>query len=80
MRAIVKTVVMASLLVKLKNPGCLEKIYLQAKRYSDSKVRETDIRNFIGAMTADTSKGVFVTTSSFDKSGIVKASSALSNA
>ena len=51
----------------------LEKIYIQAKRYNDHKVREKDIRNFIGAMSGDTSKGVFVTTSSFDKAAIKKA-------
>jgi restriction system protein len=51
----------------------LEKIYIQAKRYAENKVREKDIRNFIGAMSGDTSKGVFVTTSSFDKSAIQKA-------
>ena len=45
----------------------LEKIYIQAKRYNDNKVREKDIRNFIGAMSGDTSKGIFVTTSSFDE-------------
>jgi restriction system protein len=51
----------------------LEKIYIQAKRYTDNKVREKDIRNFIGAMSGDTSKGVFVTTSSFDQSAVKKA-------
>ncbi len=51
----------------------LEKIYIQAKRYNENKVRETDIRNFIGAMSGDTNKGVFVTTSSFNKSAIKKA-------
>jgi len=51
----------------------LEKIYIQAKRYNENKVREKDIRNFIGAMSGDTNKGVFVTTSSFDDSAIVKA-------
>lgn len=51
----------------------LEKIYIQAKRYNENKVREKDIRNFIGAMSGDTSKGVFVTTSSFDSSAIKKA-------
>jgi restriction system protein len=51
----------------------LEKIYIQAKRYTESKVREKDIRNFIGAMSGDTSKGVFVTTSSFDHAAIKKA-------
>lgn len=51
----------------------LEKIYIQAKRYNENKVREKDIRNFIGAMSGDTSKGVFVTTSSFDDSAVKKA-------
>ncbi len=51
----------------------LDKIYIQAKRYDDNKVREKDIRNFIGAMSGDTRKGVFVTTSEFDKGAIQKA-------
>lgn len=51
----------------------LAKIYIQAKRYDDNKVREKDIRNFIGAMSGDTSKGVFVTTSSFDDLAVKKA-------
>jgi len=51
----------------------LEKIYMQAKRYSENKVRETDIRNFIGAMSGDTRKGIFVTTSSFDEKAKTKA-------
>jgi len=51
----------------------LDKIYIQAKRYTDNKVREKDIRNFIGAMSGDTAKGVFVTTSEFDDSAIKKA-------
>lgn len=51
----------------------LEKIYTQAKRYNASKVRETDIRNFIGAMSGDTTKGVFFTTSTFDEAAIKKA-------
>ncbi|MBN1969694.1 MAG: restriction endonuclease [Candidatus Delongbacteria bacterium] len=51
----------------------LEKIYIQAKRYKENLVREADIRNFIGAMSGDTSKGVFVTTSTFDKSAVKKA-------
>lgn len=54
----------------------LDKIYIQAKRYSDNKVRELDIRNFIGAMSGDTTKGVFVTTSSFDSKAVVKAQAA----
>jgi restriction system protein len=51
----------------------LEKIYTQAKRYNENKVREKDIRNFIGAMSGDTSKGVFITTTTFDESAIKKA-------
>jgi Restriction endonuclease len=51
----------------------LEKIYIQAKRYNENKVREKEIRNFIGAMSGDTSKGVFVTTSTFDETAIKKA-------
>ena len=51
----------------------LEKIYTQAKRYTENKVREKDIRNFIGAMSGDTTKGVFITTSTFDESAIKKA-------
>jgi restriction system protein len=51
----------------------LEKIYTQAKRYAENKVREKDIRNFIGAMSGDTTKGVFITTSTFDNSAVKKA-------
>lgn len=54
----------------------LEKIYIQAKRYNENKVREKDIRNFIGAMSGDTTKGIFVTTSLFDDLAIKKASEA----
>lgn len=51
----------------------LDKIYIQAKRFTEGKVREKDIRNFIGAMSGDTTKGVFVTTSEFDVNAIEKA-------
>jgi len=54
----------------------LENIYIQAKRYGQIKVREKDIRNFIGAMSGDTNKGVFVTTSEFDQGAIKKANDA----
>jgi restriction system protein len=54
----------------------LDKIYIQAKRFSENKVREKDIRNFIGAMSGDTNKGVFVTTSLFDKGATEKAKNA----
>lgn len=51
----------------------IDKIYMQAKRYTKGNVREPDIRNFVGAMSGKTEKGVFVTTSSFDKSAEKKA-------
>ncbi len=51
----------------------LEKIYTQAKRYNENKIREKDIRNFIGAMSGDTSKGIFITTSTFDNAAVKKA-------
>ena len=54
----------------------LDKIYIQAKRFTENKVREKDIRNFIGAMSGDTNKGVFVTTSQFDKGAEQKAKDA----
>ena len=54
----------------------LDKIYIQAKRFNEGKVREKDIRNFIGAMSGDTNKGVFVTTSEFDEKSLEKARSA----
>lgn len=55
----------------------LDRIYVQAKRYTDHNVREPDIRNFIGAMSSDTQKGIFVTTSAFDAKAIEKAQKAL---
>lgn len=51
----------------------LEKIYVQAKRYDGHSVREPEIRNFIGAMSGDTQKGIFVTTSEFDQKAVQKA-------
>ena len=55
----------------------LEKIYIQAKRYAENnKIREPLIRDFIGAMSRSTKKGIFVTTSSFDESAIKKANEA----
>ncbi len=54
----------------------LDKIYIQAKRFEENQVREKDIRNFIGAMSGDTSKGVFVTTSNYHEEAIKKAKEA----
>lgn len=54
-----------------------EKIYIQAKRYAeDNKIREPLIRDFIGAMSRGTKKGIFVTTSIFDESAVNKAKDA----
>lgn len=54
----------------------LDKIYSKAKRFNESKVRDKDARNFIGAMSGDTDKGVFVITSLFIKGIIEKAKNA----
>lgn len=49
----------------------LEKIYLQAKRYSDSKVNEKEMVYFIGALTrSKVQKGVFITTSEYSDKAI----------
>lgn len=48
----------------------LEKIYLQAKRYSDgTRVGRKEIQAFVGAMQ-EVNKGVFITTSSFTREAI----------
>ena len=54
----------------------LEKIYLQAKRYSDNKVNEKEMQNFAGALgCSPVRKGVFITTSYFDERAKRKADS-----
>lgn len=54
----------------------LEKIYLQAKRYSENKVNEKEMQNFAGALGCSTvRKGVFITTSFFDERAKKKAAS-----
>ena len=55
----------------------LEKIYLQAKRYSDNKVNEKEMQNFAGALSCSpVRKGVFITTSYFDEKAKKKAEDA----
>ncbi|MCX9504836.1 restriction endonuclease, partial [Vibrio cholerae] len=44
----------------------LDKIYIQAKRYTDNKIGRPDLQQFVGAME-NVQKGVFITTSSFAK-------------
>jgi len=49
----------------------LSKIYLQAKRYSDGKVQEKEMRDFMGALAdKPVSKGVFITTSAFSDKAV----------
>ena len=55
----------------------LEKIYLQAKRYSDNKINEKEMQNFAGALSCSpVRKGVFITTSYFDEKAKKKADDA----
>lgn len=44
----------------------LDKIYIQAKRYTDKKIGRPDLQQFVGAME-NVQKGVFITSSSFAK-------------
>ena len=49
-----------------QDPLGLDAIYVQAKQWTDRKVRPSDIREFIGALTnTGALKGVFITTSKF---------------
>lgn len=46
----------------------LDKIYLQAKRWTEGSVGSKDVQAFVGALSGQgASKGVFITTSSFSK-------------
>lgn len=49
----------------------LDKIYLQAKRYTENKVTGKEMRDFLGGLTdRKTKKGVLITTSDFDKTAL----------
>ena len=49
-----------------QDPLGLEKVYIQAKRYTAGTVGEPEIRNFSGSLDArGANKGVFITTSTF---------------
>lgn len=55
----------------------LDKIYIQAKRYTDSPVSKPEIHKFIGALDEQKStKGVFITTSKFTTGAIETANKA----
>jgi restriction system protein len=44
----------------------IDRVYVQAKRWSDNKVQSKDIRDFIGSLSLKgTNKGIFITTSNF---------------
>lgn len=44
----------------------IDRVYVQAKRWSDNKIQSKDIRDFIGALSLKgTNKGIFITTSTF---------------
>lgn len=46
----------------------LDRVYVQAKRYTDKPVTPADIRNFFGSLDAmKAAKGVFITTSTFTR-------------
>ena len=46
----------------------IQKIYIQAKRYTNSNVREKELRDFKGALdNGKVSSGIFVTTANFDE-------------
>ena len=52
-----------------QDPLGLEKVYVQAKRYTSNQVSERDIRDFAGSLDLQgATKGVFITTSSFGPS------------
>jgi len=57
------------------------RIYIQAKRYNrDNKIGREDLNKFVGALaTAQSSKGVFITTSSFNKNAIEYANKLTNN-
>lgn len=58
---------MQAMLVKRKSVDLLNASN-QAKRYSDNKVNEKEMQNFVGALGCSTvRKGVFITTSFFDE-------------
>ena len=48
----------------------IDKIYIQAKRYTKDKVRRDEIQKFVGAIRGKGDKGVFITTTSFSNPSI----------
>lgn len=49
----------------------IDRIYVQAKKWTDNKVNSKEIRDFIGSLSLrETNKGVFITTSEFTEDAI----------
>jgi len=48
----------------------IDKIYIQAKRYTDKQVSRDEVQKFVGAIQGKGQKGVFITTSTFSKPAI----------
>lgn len=48
----------------------IDKIYIQAKKYTDKQVSRDEIQKFVGAIQGKGQKGVFITTSIFSKPAI----------
>jgi len=49
----------------------IDRIYVQAKKWSENKVQSKDVRDFIGSLSLKgTNKGVFITTSEFTEDAI----------
>lgn len=60
-----------------EDPLGLDKIYIQAKRYTDNPVSKPEIHKFIGALDEQkASKGVFITTSKFTSGALETANKA----
>lgn len=57
-----------------QDPLGLDRIYVQAKRYSENSVQRPEIQKFVGAlMGAQGDRGVFITTSRFSQGAIQEA-------
>lgn len=63
-----------------QDPLGFEKVYVQAKQWSTSQIRDLDIRNFSGSLDPHgATKGVFITTSRFNDAARQTASDAAKN-
>lgn len=52
----------------------IERIYVQAKRWKDTKIQSKEVRDFIGSLNLKgTNKGIFITTSDFTEDAFTTA-------